>query len=215
MEQRSPEWRQARLGIPTASSFDKILTKSGTPSDQAQSYMCRLLGERLLGRSLEDMVRTKWMQHGIDHEEEAARQFEFLSGLACEPVGFVLSKCGRWGCSPDMLIEGRNEALEIKCPSPWKHIEYTLYGPGKDYKPQVQGQMLTGGYDAVHFFSYFPGMPSKVWTFERDDSFLIKLEGALILFSDNLNKIEKKVRKDWSIDHDRVLTILSQLIPEE
>lgn len=215
MEQRSPEWIDARLGMPTASNFDKVLTASGAPSAQAQSYMCRLIGERLFGRSLEDQVRNKWMQHGIDYEDEAAIKFEEISGERTEFVGFILSKCKRWGCSPDRLIASKNEVLEIKCPSPWKHIEYTLYGPGKDYKPQVQGQMLVGGYDAVHFFSYFPGMPSKVWKFERDDSFIVKLEGSLKLFSYNLEREVNKIRDIWLIDHERVLAILSQLMPED
>lgn len=216
MEQRTPEWRRARTGIPTASNFKKIITASGAPSDSAQGYMCRLIGERLLGRSLEEPIdHIKWVRHGIEFEDEAAAGFEAISNERVEPVGFVPAEDGRWGCSPDRLIAGKNAALEIKCPSPWKHIEYTLYGPGKDYKQQVQGLMLVGGYDMCYFFSYFPGMPSKIWKYERDENFILKLRAALILFSKNLEREIEKIAEMDPIELDKVLNILSKLMPEE
>lgn len=216
MEQRSPEWRKARLGIPTASSFDKIITPSGAPSGQAQSYMCRLVGERLLDRSLEeDISGVKWVQHGHTFEFEAVRAFEKITNEKCEAVGFVTTPDGRWGASPDRLIYGKNIALEIKCPSPWKHIEYTLYGPGKDYKPQVQGQMLVGGYGLVYFFSYFPGMPSRVWRYERDDGYIELMKKALTLFSDNLEKATKEYNEKGQFYYQIAFDVLSRVMPEE
>lgn len=216
MEQRSPEWRLARIGIPTASNFKKIITASGAPSDSAQSYMCRLIGERLLGRSLEeDISNLKWVRHGIEYEDEAVDEFEAISRERVAPVGFVLSDEGPWGCSPDRLLVNKNAALEIKCPAPWTHIEYTLYGPGKDYKQQVQGQMFVGGYDFSYFFSYFPGMPCKIWRYERDESFISKLSAALILFSQNLEKAMKDIEKMEPVNLNMALDVLSQLMPEE
>jgi hypothetical protein len=35
--QGSPEWLEARLGIPTASEFDKIITPTGKPSTQYEA----------------------------------------------------------------------------------------------------------------------------------------------------------------------------------
>lgn len=215
MEQRSKEWFRARLGIPTASNFDKIITASGSPSQQAQSYMCRLIGERLLGRSLEeDISGLKWVAHGRAYENEAARQFEIVSGKVVAPVGFVTVHEGRLGCSPDRLIVGENAALEIKCPSPWKHIEYLLFGPGKEYKPQVQGQMLVGGYDIVYFFSYFPGMPSVFIEFRRDDKFIRLLHDALVSFNETMDRRLKDFAKFDPIDCEMVLDVLSKLMPE-
>lgn len=216
MEQRTPEWRKARLGIPTASNFDKIITPSGAPSGQAQSYMCRLVGERLLERSLEeDISGVKWVQHGNTFEWEAVREFEKIINDKCRTVGFVTTPDGRWGASPDRLIKDKSIAVEIKCPSPWKHIEYTLYGPGKDYKPQVQGQMLVGRYTLVYFFSYFPGMPCRVWRYERDDSFIELMRKALTLFSDNLEKATREYKEKGPIYYQTALDVLSKLMPEE
>lgn len=213
MEQRSKEWFRARLGIPTASNFNKILTKSGGPSDQAQGYLCRLLCERLFERSFEESVDTKWMRHGRETEEEAAREFEAVSNERVERVGFVINEDGRWGCSPDRLIVGKDAAMEIKCPSPQKHMEYLVYGPGKDYKPQVQGQMLVGGYNFVYFFSYFPGMPPVLIKTERDKDFIGALRVALNVFSDHLDKKTKEMLEK-PIDYEKALSVISALMPD-
>ena len=47
-EQNSPEWHRARLGIPTASSFDAIMTPGKTKSEQKtrRTYMLKLAGDR-------------------------------------------------------------------------------------------------------------------------------------------------------------------------
>lgn len=215
MKQRSPEWFQARLGIPTASNFGKIITASGIPSDSAQGYLCRLIGERVLGRSLEEPIHSKWVDHGILWEDKAAMAFEELTGKRTEFVGFVPSGNKLWGCSPDRLIAGENEALEIKCPSPWKHIEYLMYGPGRDYKQQVQGQMLVGGYDRVHFFSYFPGMVPCHRPFTRDESFILKLRSALTEFSKQLEKNTEEFKKIGPTDLETAIHVIRALMPEE
>lgn len=215
MEQRTPEWRKARLGIPTASNFGRVITASGAPSDSACSYLCRLVGERVFGRSLEEPVSSKWVEHGILWEDKAAIEWERLTGRRTEFTGLVMSENGLWGCSPDRLVAGENAAVEIKCPSPWKHIEYMLYGPGKDYKQQVQGQMLVGGYDHVYFFSYFPGMTSVSRKIERDEGFIIKLSAALTEFSKQIDKQVKEFETIGPTNLEMALDVIRALIPEE
>jgi hypothetical protein len=87
MAQGSAEWRLARMGIPTASSFDRILTPGGKPSKSAEGYMYELLGELMMGRPL-DAPKYPWMQRGNDLEEEAANWYEFQSDTETEIVGF-------------------------------------------------------------------------------------------------------------------------------
>jgi len=53
IEQGSERWLQARLGIPTASAFDKIVTSTGKASTQSNAYMNKLLAEWLTGRPSE------------------------------------------------------------------------------------------------------------------------------------------------------------------
>ena len=49
LQQGSAEWVKARLGIPTASQFSRIITSTGKLSGQADGYMHELLAESLLG----------------------------------------------------------------------------------------------------------------------------------------------------------------------
>ena len=60
-EQGTDEWFQARCGIPTASSFDKLITPTGKPSTQADAYMHQLLAEWVMGEKI-SMDSTFWMQ---------------------------------------------------------------------------------------------------------------------------------------------------------
>mgnify|MGYP002740709099 CR=1 FL=1 len=49
-EQGSDAWRQARLGIPTASQYKRIMTNSGAASEQATAYLAELIAERITGQ---------------------------------------------------------------------------------------------------------------------------------------------------------------------
>lgn len=213
--QRTPQWQRLRMGMPTASSFDKILTSSGRASEQAQSYMCRLLAERIIGRPLDDIFPTKWMEHGSRFEGEALNKFEESCQQHVETVGFVTTDDGKWGCSPDGVIKPENAAVEIKCPSPWKQMQYLLYGRGKEYRTQVQGQMLVGEYDQVYFFSYFPGMPPVSILTPRDDKFINVLRSALLAFSEALDRETERVRKMGAFDPVGIRQVLENIMPME
>jgi hypothetical protein len=159
VEQYTEAWRQLRLGRPTASQFHKIITPTGKPSKQQEDYTCLLIAERLLGEPMEKFAGNAWTQRGHDLQAEAAAAFTNWTGMAIEPGGVAISSCERFAASPDYQIVGRNAALEIKCLAPWNHVSLLLYGQDADYRPQVQGQMLVGEYDAVHFWAYHPACP--------------------------------------------------------
>lgn len=164
--QGSVEWYRHRIGIPTSSQFHKIVTPvNGKISEQRHAYRHRLIAERLLRESMEQILNVEWVEHGKQLEPHAVSHFEFLYQVHLEPVGFVTTDDGQFGCSPDRLIADQPKAVEIKCPAPWTQIGYLLEGPGADYKPQVQGQMLVGGFEEVFFYSYHDRMPSyrSVW----------------------------------------------------
>ena len=61
--QGSEAWRRARMGVPTASAFDRILTPGGKPSKSAEGYKFELLGELMMGRPL-DSPKYLWMERG-------------------------------------------------------------------------------------------------------------------------------------------------------
>lgn len=174
MDQRSPEWFQARLGKWTASSFAALM--AGTATDAFCNLVKDKAWERLTGRPA-DSFTTPAMQHGIDTEQEAREWYEFETGRIVRLVGFIdHPEVPMFGCSPDGLLDDR--MLEIKAPQPRAHLETmtTKRLPSK-YRWQVQGQMLICGYKRLDFVSYHPatgGIVIPVEYCEQDGKALIE-----------------------------------------
>lgn len=193
--QNSEEWFKARLGKPTASSFDKIITAAGNPSAQWHDYLFRLLFERITKKTFNKPLGY-WPARGRALEPFAAIEYERLTGNETLLGGFILTDDGKIGCSPDRIIMGElDHALEIKVPTPWQHMQYTLLGPGNAYRAQLQGQMYVGEFRKVSFFSYNPGMPCVVHTVRRDGDYIKKMHELLNKFVRQLDKAEKLALK--------------------
>lgn len=195
VEQGSTEWLQLRLGIPTSSAFEKIVTPTGKLSTQARKYACYLVTEKLLNRSLDSISNLEWVARGKELEPDAVRQYEFDNDVKTELVGFVTTDDGRIGASPDRLIKGANAGLEVKCPAPHTHVEYMLDGFGKDYNVQVQGQLYVCEFDYVDRFSFNPDMPPVQIRSVRDEPFIRTLTDALAQFNDMKDEMLEKVRR--------------------
>jgi hypothetical protein len=196
--QGSQEWIQARLGIPTASSFDRILTPKGKLSEQSQKYCFELIAERLTG-IVSQGPNLAIMQRGHDLEEYAASYYEIAYGVETELVGFALDKSGKRGASPDRLV-GEKGLLEVKCPLPATHVSYLILNSVDDaYKPQLQGQLLVcDERDWVDIVSYHPAMPMGVVRVERNEGYQILLREALEEFSHKLEKyIDTMKERDY------------------
>ena len=186
VKQGSPEWFAARLGIPTASMFGKIITPTGGKSSSAPGYMNQLLADWLAGRVLDAVEANYWMERGNELEQQARDSYEFETENKVQQVGFVyFDEDKQVGCSPDGLIDYippfvGDGLLEIKCPKASTLIEYYLNNqlPGK-YKPQVQGQLWITGRDWCDFYVFHPALnPFKIRV-ERNDEY-IETMSALI-----------------------------------
>jgi hypothetical protein len=196
VEQGSHEWFKLRLGMPTASNFHKIITpKTAKLSSQSRIYKYKLIAERLLAASMDEQLRIEWIERGKVEQPHAAQQFQFTEEVELDAVGFVTTDEGRMGCSPDYLIKGRNEAVEVKCPAPWTQIGYLLDGPGDDYRPQVQGQLWIGQFDAVHFYGFHPRMPASHVVTRPDAPFMLILSTIMAQFLDELDEATERARK--------------------
>lgn len=194
-EQLSEEWFQAKIGIPSAASFDKIVDNSGNPSKQQQKYMYQLAGEALTGTN-EGTYTNSIIQRGIELEPEARQLFEFINNVDVCQVGLCYEDQKRYSCSPDGLLKLVLEGLEIKCPLIKTHIEYML-NPKKlqsDYWQQCQGGLLVTGYEAWHLFSYYPGLKPVSLIIERDEAFLKKLSEELDKFCLELSMVINKLK---------------------
>jgi predicted phage-related endonuclease len=180
-KQGSPEWLRARLGVPTASCFDRILSPAKlAPSASQGRYRARLLAEWYLGQPL-DEAESGFMQRGSQLEGEAVKWFEFTTGLDCEEVGFCLTDSGDAGASPDRLV-GTDGLLEIKCPSAETHMGYLLNG-FDDYVLQVQGQLWVTGRQFAYQLSYHPSIPSVLKRVERDPKVIAAIAEHVTAFA--------------------------------
>lgn len=178
-EQGTPEWLQARLGVPSASSYAKLVTTTGKPSAQAEAYINQLVAERITGEPTFFQV-TDPMTRGIELEPQARVCYEMETGNLVDQVGFLMHDTLQAGASPDGLI-GENGGLEIKCPLPSTHVEYLRDGrlPSK-YVQQVQGCLWISGRDWWDFMSYHPRMEPLIVRVYRDEDFIKALECAVI-----------------------------------
>ena len=70
MEQGSQAWHEARLGIPTASCFKRLLTPAGKLSKSTGPYMAELLSEQFSG---EPWVKLRKRVDGVGQEARGRR----------------------------------------------------------------------------------------------------------------------------------------------
>jgi len=184
VEQGSDEWYQARLGIPTSSAFDKIITPTGKLSASSVDYRNILLAEYLDGPR--ESYSTDAMLRGQELEPEARRLYEFTTGNQVEQVGLVYKDKEKLvSCSPDGLVG--DGGIEIKCPLVHTHIGYLLGNElPKKYKQQVQGSLWVTGQKWWDFMSYFPGKPPLIVRVERDEPYIELIDKCMNTFISEL-----------------------------
>jgi len=195
--QSSDAWKMLRLGIPTASCFDKIITSTGKSSTQRKAYMNKLLGEWMTGEPTEG-YKGEWMERGNMLEGEARNLYELVTDAEVYQVSLIYKDDRRLvAASPDGLSgydvvkERYDKGYETKCPMASTHVEYLLANklPTK-YKVQVQGGMYVTGLDYWDFQSYYPGMPPLIIRVERDTLFIKILDEEIECFLDEM--LEKR-----------------------
>lgn len=193
-EQGTPEWFAARLGVPSASMFSKLVTTKGTWSTQADSYINQLVAEQLTGER-EEIYQSHHMIRGVELEPEARDLYCLMNDVEVQEVGFCLHDTLNAGCSPDGLV-GEDGGLEIKCPAPATHVEYLRGGvlPSR-YKQQVMGCLWVTQREWWDFVSYHPTMKPLIVRVERDEEYIAALEQcitkAVNLIKENVDKFFK------------------------
>lgn len=181
-EQNSPEWYAARLGIPTASDFDKIITPQGKEGGQAEEYVNYLLAELLAGAPVESYEGNRWMKRGNELEPDAVDYYEFETNNETQRVGFITDDAHTMGASPDRMVGGEG-LVEIKCLAPGTQVKHLLIGtPPIVYKPQLQGQLLITGRKWVDLVLYHPTLPKEIYRIERDERYIAELERLILRF---------------------------------
>lgn len=197
VQQGSPEWRALRMGIPTATDFESIVTAvKGDLSAASEGLINRLIDQHVRPGAQEEFTGNRHTDNGKALEPMARAWYEFISGLRVECVGFVLRDDGKAGCSPDGLVNVRGEiarvvgrGLEIKCPDGPTHVGYLrAKSLPAAYKQQVHGSMAITGLRVWDFVSYCPGYEPLLVSVEWDeytdkvaaalDAFIARLDAA-------------------------------------
>jgi hypothetical protein len=182
--QGTPEWERLRIGIPTVSSFDKIISpKKLQPSTQAETYLNQLLAEWLLDMPIDWGGASGYIDRGRHMEEEARAFYEFADNVEVAPGGFILRDDRKVGGSPDGLV-GDDGGVEIKCPAMHTHIGY-LRNPQSlvsEYHLQVQGYLYLTERAWWDVQSYNPVLPRVIVRVPPDEKTQTALNAALNAF---------------------------------
>lgn len=176
LEQGTPEWHAARLGIVTMSELKTLLVKGKGPDGfgaGAISYMHQLIGERITGEPSDAFTGNAHTQRGHEMEPVARELYQEAAGLPrLEQVGIILNH--GVGYSPDCLVDSQGLA-EIKTKLPKYQIELLLEGElPQEHVAQCQGGLWVSEREWIDFVSYWPGIPMFVKRAYRDEA-LIKI----------------------------------------
>lgn len=194
-EQGSPEWFQARLGIPTASEFATVMRTKGKgengESKERRTYLHKLAGEIITGQPMESYTNA-YMERGKELEDEARKLYAFQTDTDPQIVGFIRN--GDAGASPDSLI-GNDGGMEIKTALPHIQIERLLRGElPPEHRAQVQGNIWICERDWWDFMSYCPKLPPFILRVPRDDDYIASLAAAVAAFNHDLAETVARIR---------------------
>ena len=194
ISQGSPAWFTEKLGKPSASKMDRIITSTGLVSKQAEGYMWELAAERISGLPT-PTYQSQAMLEGIEKEASGRELYEFIYDVEVEQVGMIYQdECKRFLCSPDGIIN-REYGLEIKSVMPKTQVGYLLKNKlPTEYIVQVQSSMFISDFSRWDFISTAEGLPPLIIKVARDNIFCSKLDTILNVFCDELDEITAKLR---------------------
>lgn len=165
LEQRSPEWYEARRGLVTASTVGRLLTSTLriAQNDISRGLLHTLAAERITGH-VEETPMTWQMWRGVE-DEPRARDLYAAQCAPVEEVGFMVREITpgiRLGYSPDGLV-GDDGLIEVKSRSPRHHLATILSGGvPAEHMAQVQAGLLVSGRAWCDYISWCGGM--RMWT---------------------------------------------------
>jgi YqaJ-like viral recombinase domain len=192
--QGTPEWFQARLGIPTASEFSTVMAaaKDGKERKTRNTYMRKLAGEIITGEPMEN-YRNADMDRGNAMEAEVRDYYEFKTDAELQRIGFVIN--GSKGCSPDSFV-GDVGMLEIKTAFPHILIEKILaddFPP--EHKAQTQGALWVCEKEWIDLAIYWPKMPMFVKRAYREPAYIRQISDEVDQFNVELGELVERIRR--------------------
>jgi putative phage-type endonuclease len=198
IQQGSDEWLQLKLGVASASNFDKIITSTGKESATLEKYALQLATEQML-IAPEPSYKNDAMIRGNELEESARNVYQEQTFNVVDQITMFKSDCGNFGYSPDGLV-GDDGLVEIKCPLATTHFKYLLDNKmPSDYIQQVQTGLWISERKWCDFVSYHPNFKDKqlfIIRVERDEQYIVKLielaNKVILLKNEYLKQLDGK-----------------------
>lgn len=171
LEQGTPEWLQARSGIPTASELDCLLVAGKGPyglGAGALTYAHLIAAEAIIGGPAKASFENEHTRRGHEKEAEFRELYEFMTDALVEEIGFV--RTDRLGYSPDGFV-GTDGLYEGKAPGAGKLVGF-LRDPGfpKEYRAQCVAGLLATGRDWVDLNAGADHLPLCTRRLTRDEA---------------------------------------------
>lgn len=199
--QGTTEWLKARLGLPSASQFHRIVTPTGKPSGGRNKYAAELLAEWFYERPASD-YESEAMRRGSEEEATAVAWYEWERGVTAEPIGLCLTDDGRAGASPDRLA-GEDTCCEFKVPLANTVFLYWLDGRPEEHRVQRQGQLWVTGRRRSDLVIYHPLKSlRRIITDYRDEAFIEAIASEVGTFCDRLDEAKAKLAAEKAA-HDQ------------
>jgi len=194
-DQGTAAWFQMRCGSVGASSMQKIITTTGKRSAQRKAFLYQMAAERITGKKTETYT-SKHMENGILREEDALDAFSFVTGLDIRPVSLIRPTDNpNYHCSPDSIVVGKEEGVEVKSVIPSTQVKYLDRGTvPTEYIIQVQASMMVTGWPVWWFASYCPGMRLLILPVKRDEKLISQIRDAVESFCRDMMDLVERLK---------------------
>lgn len=183
IEQQTPEWYAAKLGMFSGASFHVFLGDSKGKEEK----LWELVAERRYQDSDAEEFLGFYTERGKTLEHEARRVYQVVNEVEVQQVGLVedMEYFPNWVvCSPDGLV-GDDGIIEIKCLVAKNMLQYTEgkyaddYYVSPQYKTQVQFNLMVTQRKWCDFIYYHPRIGIRIKRIERDEEYIQKIKDAL------------------------------------
>jgi exodeoxyribonuclease (lambda-induced) len=197
--QGTDEWLNARRGRITGSQFkvtrDRL--KNGEYTSKAKLYAMDTARERCGGKAADVYVNSA-MRFGSEQEPLARVAYEDATGLLVEEVGFAFTTDGKFGASPDGLVD-HDGMVEIKTMvSSDTLFKAVVAGEHGEYIDQINGSMWLLGRKWCDLILWAPDLPAElrltVRRIHRDDNAVDALVDDLMAFDRLVGQYEAQLR---------------------
>ena len=175
LEQGSPEWLAARLGLMTASEMNLVLTPTlkASNNEKTRAHVFEIAAQRITDWTEPTYIGDAMLRGHAD--EITARDIYTDKEAPVEEMGFITRDFGDFtlGYSPDGAGVLGSFGIECKSRVQKHHIKTVIENEAPtEHMLQMQTGMLITGWDYIDYISFCAGMPMCVIRVEPDQKYL-------------------------------------------